>query len=92
MRSSQEKRHLQSLKRRARNRAAKSRIKTETKKLKAAVASGDIAAAEAQFRLTMGLLHKAGRKRILHPNTAARRISQLARLVYQHKSTATPAS
>lgn len=92
MRSSQEKRHLQSLKRRARNRAAKSRIKTETKKLKAAVASGDTATAEAQFRLTMGLLHKAGRKRILHPNTAARRISQLARLVYQHKSTATPAS
>jgi small subunit ribosomal protein S20 len=90
--SSQEKRHRQSIKRHARNKAVKSRIKTEMKKVRAAVASGETAAAESQLRLAMGLLHKAGRKRVLHPNTAARRISKLARLVHQHKGATAPAS
>lgn len=90
--SSQEKRHRQSIKRHARNKAAKSRIKTEMKKVRAIIESGDMATAESQLRLVMGLLHKAGRKRVLHPNTAARRIGKLARLVYQHKSTAASAS
>jgi small subunit ribosomal protein S20 len=88
--SSQEKRHRQSLKRHARNKSVKSRIKTEMKKVKATVESGNLAAAASQLRLAMSLLHKAARKRILHPNTAARRISKLARLV--HKNMAASAS
>jgi small subunit ribosomal protein S20 len=90
--SSEEKRHVQSLKRQARNKAAKSRIKTTMKKARSAVASGDTATAESQLRLAMSILQKAGRKRILHPNTAARRIGKLARFIHRSKSAATSAS
>jgi small subunit ribosomal protein S20 len=90
--SSEEKRHVQSLKRHARNKAAKSRVKTTIKKVRAAVASGDTTAAESQLRLAMSILQKAGRKRVFHPNTVARRIGKLARLVHRSKSVATPAA
>lgn len=91
MASSEQKRHLQNLKRHARNQSTKSRVKTLMKKVIAAVASNDSAAAEAQLRLTMSAIQKAGRKRVLHPNTAARRVARLARLVHKRKSAAAPA-
>jgi len=90
--SSEEKRHKQNLKRHTRNQATKSRIKTLTKKVMATVESGDSAAAEAQLREAMSAIQKAGRKRILHPNTAARRVARLSRLVQQSKSVSAPAS
>lgn len=61
------------------------------KRVIVAAAHRDEATAEAQLRLAASALHKAGRKRILHPNTAARRIARLARLVHQSKSTAASA-
>jgi small subunit ribosomal protein S20 len=90
--SSEEKRHVQNVKRHARNQSVKSRIKTEMKKVATVAASGDAAAAEAELRTAMSTIQKAGRERILHPNTAARRIARLSRLVHKSKSTATPAS
>jgi len=86
--SSEEKRHKQSLKRHARNQAAKSRIKTLMKKVMSAARSGEAAAAETGLRTAASALQKAGRKRILHPNTAARRVARLSRTVHQSKSTA----
>jgi small subunit ribosomal protein S20 len=86
--SSEEKRHKQNLKRHARNQAVKSRIKTLMKKVTSAAGSGDAAVAETQLRTAASAIHKAGRKRILHPNTAARRVARLSRVVHQSKSAA----
>jgi small subunit ribosomal protein S20 len=84
--SSEEKRHKQNLKRHARNQAVKSRVKTLMKKVLSTASSGDAAAAEMQLREAASAIQKAGRKRILHPNTAARRVARLARVVHQSKT------
>jgi small subunit ribosomal protein S20 len=84
--SSEDKRYQQSVKRHARNQSAKSRLKTLMKKVQAAVESGDAAAAEMQFRTAASALQKAGRKRVLHANTAARRVARLARTVHKSKT------
>jgi small subunit ribosomal protein S20 len=89
--SSENKRYQQSVKRHARNQAAKSRIKTLMKKVQAAVTSGDTAAAETQLRTAASALQKAGRKRILHANTASRRVARLARAVHKSKLAASSA-
>ena len=72
------KRVRQSEKRRLRNRAVRSRIKTMIKKFHAA---GTREEKEALLREIYSLLDKAARKRIIHPNTAARRKAKLARLL-----------
>lgn len=92
MASSEEKRYQQSLKRHDRNQSTKSRLKTTIKKVLAAAEAQDSTAAEAELRLAISALQKAGRKRVLHPNTASRRVARLSRLVQRSKSAATPAS
>ncbi len=88
MASSEDKRYTQSLKRHARNQSAKSRLKTLMKKVQSAVEEGDPTTAETQLRIAASALQKAGRKRVLHPNTAARRVSRLARAIHKSKSAA----
>ena len=73
------KRLRQSQKRRMRNRIAKKIIKTYTKRSLQAAREGNLEAAEADFRFAIAKLDRAGVRRILHPNTAARRKSKLAR-------------
>ena len=75
------KRLRQTSKRRAHNRAAKKTIKGQIKKLSEILAEGPSDQAQAEFRLAVKKLDKAAAKRILHPNTAARKKSQLARLM-----------
>jgi small subunit ribosomal protein S20 len=84
--SSEEKRHRQSLKRQARNQATKSKIKTLIKKVISATAGTDPQNTEEQLRTAVSAIHKAGRKRVLHPNTAARRVARLSRLVHRSKT------
>ena len=80
------KKHLrQSLERRAKNRAVKSAIKTQVRKVRAAVAAGDIAKAEAEARLAAAKLDRAGVKRVIHPNAAARTKSRLSHLIVAAK-------
>ena len=86
MASSEEKRYQQSLKRHARNQSTKSRLKTLMKKVQAAVDNGEATTAETQLRVAASALQKAGRKRVLHPNTAARRVARLARAVHKSKA------
>jgi small subunit ribosomal protein S20 len=83
---SAKKRLRQSLQRRAKNRAVKSAIKTQVKKVRAAVAAGDLAKAEAEFRLAAEKMDRAGAKRIIHPNKAARTKSRLAQLMKSAKA------
>ncbi len=73
------KRLKQSIKRRMHNRITKKIIKTLTKRTLTSVAAKEFEKAEADFRATVAKISKAGVRRVLHPNTAARRKSKLAR-------------
>ncbi|HEV3165974.1 MAG TPA: 30S ribosomal protein S20 [Isosphaeraceae bacterium] len=73
------KRLKQNVKRRMHNRIAKKIIKTFSKRALAAATAGQFDKAEADFRTATAKIDKAGVRRVLHPNTAARRKSKLAR-------------
>jgi small subunit ribosomal protein S20 len=76
-------------KRRLRNRAAKRTIKTHCKRVVAAAADATPEKLREEFILAVRKLDKAAAKRVIHPNLAARKKSQLARLLNQ-KLAATP--
>ena len=86
---SAKKRHRQSLERRDKNRATKSAVKTQVRKVRQAVATGDIATAEAELRLAAKKLDRAGVKRVIHPNAASRTKSRLSHLIKAAKDKAT---
>jgi small subunit ribosomal protein S20 len=73
------KRLRQGTKRRLHNRIAKKVVKTSMKKTLQDVAAKDLDKAEVDFRAAVAKIDKAGARRVLHPNTAARRKSKLAR-------------
>lgn len=83
---SAKKRHRQSLERRAVNRSTKSSIKTQIRKVREAVTAGDAAKADAEFRLVATKLDRAGAKRVIHPNAAARTKSRLQHLMKAAKA------
>jgi small subunit ribosomal protein S20 len=85
---SAKKRHRQSLERRTRNRATKSAVKTQIRKVRAAVAAGDVTTAEQELRLAAKKLDRAGVKRVIHPNAASRTKSRLAHLIKSAKDKA----
>ncbi|HTQ41056.1 MAG TPA: 30S ribosomal protein S20 [Pirellulales bacterium] len=76
--ASARKRHRQNLKARARNRAVKSELKTEIRKVNETAAAGKMADAELEFRVAVAKLDRAAAKRIIHPNRAARLKSRLS--------------
>jgi len=78
-------------KRRLHNRTAKKAIKVQTKKVLALVKSGSADDLRQEVVLAIKKLDKAAARRILHPNTAARKKSQLARLLHK-KAGGTPAA
>jgi small subunit ribosomal protein S20 len=75
---SAEKRMRTSAARAARNRHFRSRMRTALKRVRAADSAETGAAA---FREAASLLDRAARKRIIHPNKAARAKSRLSRHV-----------
>jgi len=76
-RPSAKKQLKQDKKRTARNKAVKSRLRTETKRCRVAMERGDDAQADRQLNLVTKLLHKAAAKGIISKNTAARNQSKL---------------
>ncbi len=60
-----------------RNKAARSMVKTYVKKVDAAIASGDAAAAQAALKDATTVIAKATQKGVYHKNTASRKISRL---------------
>ena len=66
-------------KRRDRNRAAKKALRTQLKKFAGAQKEGTAEQKQAEFVAAVKLLDKAAARRVLHPNAAARKKSQLAR-------------
>ena len=71
----------QGLKSRARNRKNVSQIKTQVKKLRAAIAAGDAAAAKKLLPETVGEIDRAVKKGVIHDNAAARYKSRLSRKI-----------
>lgn len=64
-----------------RNKAIKTKVKTYIKKVEAAVAAGDKAAANAALTACISEIDKAAAKGIFHKNTAARKVSRLSKAV-----------
>jgi small subunit ribosomal protein S20 len=83
--ASAKKRLEQNIKRRARNRAAKSTIRTQIKKILGLVRDGDVAAAGEACRVAAKLLDRAAARNIIHRNAAARKKSRLQRLIKKLK-------
>jgi small subunit ribosomal protein S20 len=79
--ASAQKQMRQGIKRRARNRANVSQLKTHVKKLRAAIATGDAEAAKKLLPATVGQIDKAAKKGVVHDNAASRYKSRLARKV-----------
>jgi len=78
---SQIKRNTTNEKRRLRNKAVKSELKTVVRAFREAAASGDPATAESALRVASRKLDKAVSKGVIHKNQAANRKSALAKLV-----------
>ena len=78
---SQMKRIRTNEKRRVRNQAVKSELKTLVRKTREAVDAGDAEAAEAALKVASRKLDKAVSKGVIHKNQAANRKSKLAQRV-----------
>ena len=86
---SAKKRWRQGEKRRLRNRTAIRQIKGQIKKVVATAEGENPETLVAEARLAIKRLDKAAQKRVIHPNQAARKKSQLARLLNAQKPAAT---
>ncbi|MCM3883967.1 30S ribosomal protein S20 [Frankia sp. R82] len=76
---SQIKRNLTNEKRRLRNKAVKSELKTHVRRFREAVEAGDVERADVTLRAANRKLDKAASKGVIHLNQAANRKSALAR-------------
>ena len=80
---SAEKRHIQSEKRRARNRSVKSALSTQVKKARAELTSKTAEPNVGEIRSAQQSLAIAARKGVIHKKTAARRTSRLMKQAHQ---------
>lgn len=78
---SAKKRLRQDAVRRTRNRAVKSSIKTQVRKVREAITAGDVATAETELRLAAKRVDKAAAAGVVHANLAARVKSRLSAAV-----------
>ena len=79
--NSAKKRMRLNAKQRLRNRARKSAMRNQIKRVVAAVNEGDLDRARGEFQLAAKKLDQAAAKNIIHKNAAARLKSRLARRV-----------
>ena len=75
------KRLRQSQVRRGRNRSAKSSLRTQIRKVRAAVAEGNAEKASAEYQITVKKLDKAAAGNVIHANAAARTKSRLSKAI-----------
>jgi small subunit ribosomal protein S20 len=73
------KRARQTAQRTLRNKSVLTGLKSQQRKLTAAVASGDSAKAQGEFKLLVSRLDKAAKRGIVHKNLANRRKSRAAK-------------
>ena len=72
------KRARQAIAQRAHNMAQRSELRTAIKKVRAAIAAGDKAAASGVFQASMSVIDRIADKKIIHKNKAARHKSRLS--------------
>lgn len=82
------KRHKQSIKRAARNRTVKTRIKNVVKTVRAAIKSDDKDTATQLLTTATSALDKAAGKGVIHWKKAARKISRLTKALNAAKASA----
>jgi small subunit ribosomal protein S20 len=87
---SAKKHQRQSAIRRERNREAKKAIKTQIKRMLDVAESGSAEQLQQEYDLAAKRLDKAAAKRVVHPNLAARKKSQLAKVLRSKKQSAAP--
>ena len=87
---SAKKRLRQTVKQRARNRAVKKAVKLQIRAVLQAAKDGNLDQLRTELSQASKKLDKAAAKRVIHPNLAARKKSQLARLLNAKTSPATP--
>ena len=78
---SAEKRNRQDIKRRARNRTHRTRLRGAIKELRVAVAEGDAQKAGEMLPGTLSIVDATAQKGVIHRNAAARTKSRLTRAV-----------
>lgn len=78
---SAKKRVLVSRRNNERNKSIRSGVKTSIKKVEAAVASKDSAAAKEALVNAVSTIEKAGSKGVYHKNNVARKVSRLSKMV-----------
>ena len=78
--ASQRKRNARSLREHDENRRLTSAVKTQFRRLEAAVAAGDTATADSEHRELCSKIDSAAAKGALHRNTAARKKARAARV------------
>ena len=76
--ASAKKRHRQNLRNRDRNRAVKSEVKTQVRKVLDALSKGDATTAGEHFRTVTKKVDQAAAKKTIHRNRAARIKSRLS--------------
>lgn len=79
------KRHKQSLKRAARNRSQRTRVKNVIKDVRAAIAGEDKTLADNALKKASAIINKASTKGAIHWKNAARKVSRLAKAVNKMK-------
>ena len=82
------KRHKQSVKRAARNRTVKTRIKNVVKSVRAAIKADDQEDAQKALQTATSTLDKIAGKGVIHWKKAARKISRLAKALNAAKAAA----
>ncbi len=78
---SAKKRLRQSQDRRLRNRAVRSALRSQIRKVREAIAAGDATKAAEEFRIAVKKLDQAAGKNVLHANSAARIKSRLSKAI-----------
>jgi small subunit ribosomal protein S20 len=80
------KRHRQSIKAYARNKAVRTRVKNVVKSVRKAVAEGDATKASEALTAAIAVLDRAAQKKVLHWRNAGRRVSRLTKAVNKLKT------
>jgi len=79
--ASAKKRLRQNVVRQARKRSERSALRTQIKKVRSAITAGDAAVAQSEFVEVCKKLDRAGSRRLIHKNAAARTKSRLAKQI-----------
>lgn len=78
---SAKKRLRQNVQRRTHNRATRSEVRTQCRKVREAIKAADVEKAEAEFRLAAKKLDRASARNIVHRNAVARLKSRMSKKI-----------